>query len=339
MTKSAPFPVPGLLGVLCPPPQFDPPLQVQGARSPQPPERHLVPGGASVGPIQAGHRSRAKTAGAGRDGSAAGRGSAPRRGGESGSDRHPGKHPKEGPGGVHGGLWRPPPFLTCIPFNSQEDLDQEKIRELVISMRQQIYAQNEAEVSKRWNFEDGVGGRVFGRPVPPIYPFPLPKTLSPRFHVCAPIFPQQIKRPYFHVKPLERAQLRNWRDYLDYEMAAGSHERTIVLFERCVIACALYEEFWIKVRPPQWPPHPIPALRFPTAGSRLSPQKHPKHPSRRPPPPQIPQKKKNPTPREKQVRLGVCFGFFNPPLPPPNGWRGLFLTLFLLKTTILTPFF
>ncbi|XP_057254727.1 pre-mRNA-processing factor 39-like, partial [Pezoporus wallicus] len=94
--------------------------------------------------------------------------------------------------------------------NAQDDLDQEKIRELVISMRQQIYAQNEAEVSKRWNFEDG------------------------------------IKRPYFHVKPLERAQLRNWRDYLDYEMAAGSHERTIVLFERCVIACALYEEFWIK---------------------------------------------------------------------------------------------
>ncbi|NWU29693.1 PRP39 factor, partial [Dyaphorophyia castanea] len=87
---------------------------------------------------------------------------------------------------------------------------QEKIRELVISMRQQIYAQNEAEVSKRWNFEDG------------------------------------IKRPYFHVKPLERAQLRNWREYLDFEVAAGSHERSIVLFERCLIACALYEEFWVK---------------------------------------------------------------------------------------------
>lgn len=51
------------------------------------------------------------------------------------------------------------------------------------------------------------------------------------------------------MKPLERAQLRNWRDYLDFEMANGSHERTIVLFERCVIACALYEEFWIKVGP------------------------------------------------------------------------------------------
>ncbi|TFK12263.1 epidermal differentiation-specific protein-like [Platysternon megacephalum] len=90
------------------------------------------------------------------------------------------------------------------------DLDQDKIRELVISIRQQVYTQNEAEVSKRWNFEEG------------------------------------IKRPYFHVKPLERAQLKNWRDYLDYEITNGSHERTIVLFERCVIACALYEEFWIK---------------------------------------------------------------------------------------------
>ncbi|XP_062456807.1 E3 ubiquitin-protein ligase synoviolin-like isoform X10 [Rhea pennata] len=105
-----------------------------------------------------------------------------------------------------------PPGVETKPDggdDAEEDLDQ-KIRELVISMRQQIYTQNEAEVSKRWNFEEG------------------------------------IKRPYFHVKPLERAQLKNWRDYLDYEMAAGSHERTIVLFERCVIACALYEEFWVK---------------------------------------------------------------------------------------------
>ncbi|XP_070622379.1 pre-mRNA-processing factor 39-like isoform X1 [Erythrolamprus reginae] len=89
-------------------------------------------------------------------------------------------------------------------------LDPEKILEQSVSIRQQIFLQNEGEVSKRWNFEEG------------------------------------IKRPYFHVKPLERAQLRNWRDYLDFEITSGSHERTIVLFERCVIACALYEEFWIK---------------------------------------------------------------------------------------------
>ena len=57
----------------------------------------------------------------------------------------------------------------------------------------------------------------------------------------------QIKRPYFHVKPLERSQLKNWRDYLDFEIQQGSHERVIVLFERCMIATALYEDFWLKV--------------------------------------------------------------------------------------------
>ncbi|MBN3324145.1 PRP39 factor, partial [Atractosteus spatula] len=56
----------------------------------------------------------------------------------------------------------------------------------------------------------------------------------------------QIKRPYFHVKPLEKAQLNNWKEYLDFEIENGTPERVVVLFERCLIACALYEEFWIK---------------------------------------------------------------------------------------------
>ena len=49
------------------------------------------------------------------------------------------------------------------------------------------------------------------------------------------------------MKPLEKIQLKNWRDYLDMEIQIGSHERTVVLFERCLVACALYEEFWVKV--------------------------------------------------------------------------------------------
>jgi len=57
----------------------------------------------------------------------------------------------------------------------------------------------------------------------------------------------QIRRPYFHVKPLEKSQLKNWREYLKFEMENGSEKRVGVLFERCVIACALYEEFWMKV--------------------------------------------------------------------------------------------
>lgn len=68
----------------------------------------------------------------------------------------------------------------------------------------------------------------------------------------------QIKRPYFHVKPLEKTQLKNWKEYLDFEIENGTHERVVVLFERCVISCALYEEFWIKVRGVS----PMPVLLF-----------------------------------------------------------------------------
>ncbi|XP_023668618.2 pre-mRNA-processing factor 39-like isoform X2 [Paramormyrops kingsleyae] len=86
----------------------------------------------------------------------------------------------------------------------------ENMRHRVLELRQEIFNHNENEVSKRWTFEDG------------------------------------IKRPYFHVKPLERAQLAIWREYLDFEMENGSLERVVMLFERCLVACALYEEFWIK---------------------------------------------------------------------------------------------
>lgn len=57
----------------------------------------------------------------------------------------------------------------------------------------------------------------------------------------------QVKRPYFHVKPLERDQLKNWHDYLDFEIKEKKRKRIFALFERCMIACAQYEEMWIKV--------------------------------------------------------------------------------------------
>uniref|UniRef100_A0AAQ5YNW5 Uncharacterized protein n=1 Tax=Amphiprion ocellaris TaxID=80972 RepID=A0AAQ5YNW5_AMPOC len=57
----------------------------------------------------------------------------------------------------------------------------------------------------------------------------------------------KIKRPYFHVKPLDRLQLRSWHSYLDWEIAQlNDDHRVRILFERCLIACALYEEFWIR---------------------------------------------------------------------------------------------
>ncbi|KAM3611958.1 uncharacterized protein V6R79_000026 [Siganus canaliculatus] len=122
----------------------------------------------------------------------------------------------------------------------------QKIREQVLIRRDKVYQDNEGEVRKRWHFEDA------------------------------------IKRPYFHVKPLDRLQLRAWHSYLDWEIAqlregtkdpnqdpsqavtegsevtaqsqeepveavgACDNHRVRILFERCLIACALYEEFWTR---------------------------------------------------------------------------------------------
>ncbi|CAI5452058.1 unnamed protein product [Caenorhabditis angaria] len=60
------------------------------------------------------------------------------------------------------------------------------------------------------------------------------------------LFEANIKRPYFHVKPLDNPQLFNWFAYLDFEISEGDEDRIRILFERSLIACSLYEEFWIK---------------------------------------------------------------------------------------------
>uniref|UniRef100_A0A915DJI4 Pre-mRNA-processing factor 39 n=1 Tax=Ditylenchus dipsaci TaxID=166011 RepID=A0A915DJI4_9BILA len=83
-------------------------------------------------------------------------------------------------------------------------------REEIIERRQKRYLDNEREVGIRWGFESG------------------------------------IKRPYFHVKPLEREQIKNWYEYLDFEIKQKKKSRILFLFERCMIACALYDELWIK---------------------------------------------------------------------------------------------
>jgi pre-mRNA-processing factor 39 len=49
------------------------------------------------------------------------------------------------------------------------------------------------------------------------------------------------------VKPLERVQLKNWYDYLEFEVGEKKRKRIITLFERCMISCAMYDEMWIKV--------------------------------------------------------------------------------------------
>ncbi|XP_029965521.1 pre-mRNA-processing factor 39 isoform X2 [Salarias fasciatus] len=103
-----------------------------------------------------------------------------------------------------------PPGTEDLADPAKRVTEIENMRHKVIEIRQEVFNQNEHEVSKRWAFEEG------------------------------------IKRPYFHVKALEKTQLNNWREYLDFEIENGTPERAVVLFERCLIACALYEEFWTK---------------------------------------------------------------------------------------------
>jgi pre-mRNA-processing factor 39 len=59
-------------------------------------------------------------------------------------------------------------------------------------------------------------------------------------------YEQEIKRPYFHVTELDESQLVNWRKYLDFEEIEGSYVRTVFLYERCLVASAYYDEFWLR---------------------------------------------------------------------------------------------
>ena len=98
-------------------------------------------------------------------------------------------------------------------------------------------------------------------------------------------YEEGIKRPYFHVKPLERGQLKNWQDYLDFmkvEMAkeGGDLTEVEIIYERCLIACALYEEFWMdyvswwesrkELEPPEWVKSPTQFLVVTTYSKKSS---------------------------------------------------------------------
>ncbi|BBN13071.1 pre-mRNA-processing factor 39 [Marchantia polymorpha subsp. ruderalis] len=59
-------------------------------------------------------------------------------------------------------------------------------------------------------------------------------------------FETAIRRPYFHVKPLDDMQLGNWHRYLEFIEKEGDTEKVVKLYERCLIACANYPEYWIR---------------------------------------------------------------------------------------------
>ncbi|EIE80182.1 hypothetical protein RO3G_04887 [Rhizopus delemar RA 99-880] len=60
------------------------------------------------------------------------------------------------------------------------------------------------------------------------------------------VYEAEIKRSYFHIRPLDRLQLQNWTKYLDFEEAANDTARIKALYERCLVPCAQYEEFWLR---------------------------------------------------------------------------------------------
>ena len=103
--------------------------------------------------------------------------------------------------------------------NAESDLmsaeETKKIREMIVTKAREMMKTTEERIALRSKYEEG------------------------------------IKRPYFHVKPLERGQLKNWNEYLDFmtkEMSkeGGDMTEVEILYERALIACALYEEFWMN---------------------------------------------------------------------------------------------
>ncbi|KVI03866.1 RNA-processing protein, HAT helix [Cynara cardunculus var. scolymus] len=59
-------------------------------------------------------------------------------------------------------------------------------------------------------------------------------------------FETAIRRPYFHVRPLNVAELENWHNYLDFIEGGDDFNKVVKLYERCLIACANYPEYWIR---------------------------------------------------------------------------------------------
>lgn len=58
------------------------------------------------------------------------------------------------------------------------------------------------------------------------------------------IFETAILRSYFHNQPLDDVQLENWRNYLEFEEKEGNNSIINRLYERCLVPCAQYYEFW-----------------------------------------------------------------------------------------------
>ncbi|KAL3520191.1 hypothetical protein ACH5RR_018340 [Cinchona calisaya] len=59
-------------------------------------------------------------------------------------------------------------------------------------------------------------------------------------------FETNIQRRYFDVAPLDDEQLKNWHNYLDFIEKQDDFEWAVQLYERCLITCANYPDFWMR---------------------------------------------------------------------------------------------
>ena len=89
------------------------------------------------------------------------------------------------------------------------EIDRE-LRSRIDSLHMEIFSRTQTETTKRWTYES------------------------------------EVKRPYFHVTELDEGQLVNWRKYLDFEEVEGDYTRAQFLYERCLVTCAYYDEFWLR---------------------------------------------------------------------------------------------
>lgn len=108
----------------------------------------------------------------------------------------------------------PPPAVQAgqqqIKMERGELEIEREIRTRIDSFHLEIFSRTQTETTKRWTYES------------------------------------EIKRPYFHVTELDEPQLVNWRKYLDFEEVESGFERVAFLYERCLVTCAFYDEFWYR---------------------------------------------------------------------------------------------
>lgn len=60
------------------------------------------------------------------------------------------------------------------------------------------------------------------------------------------IFESNVQRRYFQATPLDNGELKNWHEYIDFIEKQDDFDWALKLYERCLISCANYPEFWIR---------------------------------------------------------------------------------------------